>query len=247
MMIVSKRFLRDERKSSIRVGYEQQRINNGRLGKAIEFVATAELVILAEGVDDAAYGGVEVFNVGLGEWDGWLRTGGNCTGQAELWRSERGACGSVDAEERGNGWIDHAGRASCGSGGSAASGTGRAFGDQEVGDIGLTDDVLAAEDKITECRGLIAAKEESLVVDEGSADSAAKLIALDAIGSGGRGKVILSVEDRIANEFEGVSMEIVCAGLGDDVDDAARIGAVLRAVVPGFEAGFLQATGSPKG
>src|SRR5437016_1326158 len=77
MGFVRQEVLRGDRKSGVRVGYEQQRIKNGRLGKAIEFVATAELVILAEGVVDAANGGIEVFNIGLREWHGWLRTGGN--------------------------------------------------------------------------------------------------------------------------------------------------------------------------
>ncbi len=150
MRFVRQEVLCGDRKSSIGVGDEQQRIKNGGLGEAIEFVATTELVILTEGMIDAADGGVEVFNVGLREWHGGLLTGRNCAGQAELWRSERCAGGWVDAEKRGNGWIDHAGRASCGSRGSAARETGRAFGSQKVGDVGPPDDVLAAQDKVTE-------------------------------------------------------------------------------------------------
>ena len=149
MRLVGQEVLRRDCKSSVRVRYEQQRIKNGGFGEAIEFVATTELVILTEGVIDAADGGVEVLNVGLREWHGRLLTGRNCAGQAELWRSERSAGGWVDAEKRGNGWIDHASRASCGSRGSAASETGRAFGSQKVGDVGLPDDVLAAQDKVT--------------------------------------------------------------------------------------------------
>ncbi len=150
MGFVRQEVLRGNRKRSVGVGDEQQRIKNGGLGEAIEFVATTELVILTEGMIDAADGGVEVLNVGLREWHGGLLTGGNCAGQAELWRSERSSGDGVDAEKRGNGWIDHAGRASCGSRGSAASETGRAFGGQKVGDVGLPDDVLAAKDKVTE-------------------------------------------------------------------------------------------------
>ena len=77
MRLVGQEVLRRDCKSSVRVGYEQQRIKNGRLGEAVEFVATAELVILAKRVIDAAYGGVEVFNVGLGKWHRRLRTGRN--------------------------------------------------------------------------------------------------------------------------------------------------------------------------
>ena len=149
MGFVRQEVLRGDRKSGVGVGDEQQRIKNGGFGEAIEFVATTELVILTEGVIDAADGGVEVLNVGLREWHGRLLTGRNCAGQAELWRSERSAGGWVDAEKRGNGWIDHASRASCDSRGSAASETGRAFGSQKVGDVGLPDDVLAAQDKVT--------------------------------------------------------------------------------------------------
>ena len=84
-------------------------------------------------------------------------------------------------------------------------------------------------------------------MDDGAAESAAILIALDAIGSARRGKEILGVEHRIANEFEGVSVETVCARLGDDVNDAARVGAVLRAVVAGLDAEFLERVGERKG
>src|SRR5207244_4391842 len=177
MGFVRQEVLRGDRKSSVGVGDEQQRIKNGGFGEAIEFVATTELVILTEGMIDPADGGVEVLNVGLREWHGRLLTGGNCRGQGERWRSGR-PCG---------------------------------------------------------------------VVDDGAAESAAKLIALDAIGSGRRGKEILGVEHRIANEFEGVSVETVCARLGDDVNDAARVGAVLRAVVAGLDAEFLERVGERKG
>ena len=84
-------------------------------------------------------------------------------------------------------------------------------------------------------------------MDDGAAESAAILIALDAIGSARRGKEILGVEHRIANEFEGVSVETVCARLGDDVNDAASVGAVLRAVVAGLDAEFLERVGERKG
>src|SRR4029077_14777863 len=54
-------------------------------------------------------------------------------------------------------------------------------------------------------------------------------------------------ERRIANEFEGIAVEIVGAGLGDDVHDAARVGAVFRAIVAGLDAEFLQGVGERKG
>jgi len=117
---------------------------------------------------------------------------------------------------------------------------------RKISNVGLADNLLAAEDKITECSALIPSKEKSLVVDDGAAESAAVLIALDAIGSGGRGKEILGVERGIAIEFEGVSVEIICAGLGDDIDDAARVRSVFRAVVAGLHAEFLERIGERK-
>ena len=84
-------------------------------------------------------------------------------------------------------------------------------------------------------------------MNDGAAESAAKLIALDAIGSGRRGKEILSVEHGIAIELESIAVEIICAGLGDNVHDAARVGAIFRAVVAGLYAEFLERVRERKG
>ena len=118
---------------------------------------------------------------------------------------------------------------------------------EKVTYIRLADDPLAAEDKISKRRTLIAAKEKTLVAPDWPTESAAILVPLNAIGCGRSSKEILSVENRVAHEFEGISMEIVGAGLGDDVNDAARVRSILRAVVARLYAEFLERVRERKG
>src|SRR5437660_7554922 len=70
---------------------------------------------------------------------------------------------------------------------------------------------------------------------------------LNAIGCGRGGKKSLSVENWVAHEFEPISMEIIGAGFGDDVNNAARVRSVLRAGVAGLHAEFLKSVRERKG
>src|SRR5207253_7197222 len=55
-----------------------------------------------------------------------------------------------------------------------------------------------------------------------------------------RGEEVASVEVTVADEFEGVAMESVAAGLGDSVDRRRRVLPVLRWQRVGLELEFLQ-------
>jgi len=82
---------------------------------------------------------------------------------------------------------------------------------------------------------------------EWAAEGAAELVALKGIGVGrehavldhGR-EVVMSVEDAIAEIFEKIAVIFFGAGLGDDVDHAAGVLAVLGLVVAGLYAELLQ-------
>ena len=62
---VRQEVLRGDRKSTVRVRDKLQRIKNGRLCEAIEFVTATQFVVLPEGVIDAAHDGIKVLGVGL--------------------------------------------------------------------------------------------------------------------------------------------------------------------------------------
>ena len=74
--------------------------------------------------------------------------------------------------------------------------------------------------------------------DDGSADSAAELVAMDIVGHGS--EVRSGVEVAIAQELECVAMELAAAGLGDDIDHRARALAIFGVVVAGLNAELLQ-------
>src|SRR5689334_7830945 len=114
---------------------------------------------------------------------------------------------------------------------------------QEICNVGLTDYFRAAQNEIPKRGALVAGKEESLVVDYRAADGAAILIALNRIRSGWRGEEVLSVEDRIAHKLKRVPMETVRAGLGNDIDYAPGVLAILRTVIAGLHAEFLKRVG----
>jgi hypothetical protein len=66
MGLVGQEVLSGDVKGGIRIGDELQWIKNGPLSEAIKFVAAAaKLVVLAEGVVDAADGGVVVLDIWL--------------------------------------------------------------------------------------------------------------------------------------------------------------------------------------
>ena len=96
-------------------------------------------------------------------------------------------------------------------------------------------------------------EEKRAVADDGSAESSAKLVALDLIAplvlhqnqnailrGSSRGKIVPCVEHRVAQEIESIAVKVVCAGLSDHVDHRARILAVLRVVIAGLYAELLQ-------
>src|SRR5262249_22216702 len=108
------------------------------------------------------------------------------------------------------------------------------------GDEGAQAALLAAD-----ASALIAEEEEELIADGRPSQAGAILIALEGI-AGGR-EVVAGVEDCIADEAEGVAMEAVAAGAGDDVDDAAGVLSVFRAVVAGLDAELLHGVGHGEG
>ena len=88
---------------------------------------------------------------------------------------------------------------------------------------------------------LIAAEEEQLVLDDGAADDAAELIALQRVAVGG--EIVLGVEVVVAEEVEDRAVEGIGSGARDDVDDRAGMEAVLRGEAGGLHAEFLNGIG----
>ena len=159
----------------------------------------------------------------------------NGSGQAEFCRGAQvRAGGGINSHHFGDPGIDRSGA------------TAWAAGRKEFGDVGLPNHVSAAQDEIAKCGALIPRKEESLVVNDRTTDSATVLIALDLIVGGGGSEIVLGIEVRIANKLEDIAVEIVGTGLGDDVDDATGILTVLGAVVAGLDAEFLESIGKRK-
>ena len=85
---------------------------------------------------------------------------------------------------------------------------------------------------------LIGDKKESAIADNRAAEGAAELVALELVfccrvpRSG--------VEDRVAQEFKSIAVEVVAARLCDDVHDTPGILTVLRAVVACLHTEFLE-------
>lgn len=77
--------------------------------------------------------------------------------------------------------------------------------------------------------------------DNRSADDAAELVAMDVIGHGC--EVIPGVEVAVAQELEGVTMELAAARLGHDVNDCAGALAEFGVVVAGLNAELLKCVG----
>ena len=86
---------------------------------------------------------------------------------------------------------------------------------------------------------LIVREEENPIAAHGAADGPAKLVLAE--GSAGRRKIVARVEIGIAQEVEGVAMEPIAAGLGDDIDLAAAELSILCIEVAGNDAKLIDA------
>ena len=97
-------------------------------------------------------------------------------------------------------------------------------------------------------RPLISEEEERLVVlqevgnCQRSADRAAKLVPLERVPATGA-EVIRGIEVAVTDKFKQVAVILVGSALGDDIDYAARVLAVLGVVVVGFDAELLHRIG----
>ena len=109
---------------------------------------------------------------------------------------------------------------------------------------------------IAPAAALITAEEEALVSLpetrnlERTTEGAAELVALEGICVGRKHavldhcrEVVVSVEDAVPEIFEEIAVILLGTGLGDDVDHAAGVLAVLRLVVAGLHAELLQRVG----
>src|SRR5262249_52120642 len=84
----------------------------------------------------------------------------------------------------------------------------------------------------------IGSKEERLVLDDRAADGAAKLIPMKGRRGSGVPPVI-RIEDRVTNKLKQRPVNVVCAGLGQRVDNAVLESAVVSRIVVGLDAEFL--------
>src|SRR5262249_26455997 len=79
---------------------------------------------------------------------------------------------------------------------------------------------------------LVAAEEEELVLLDGTAQHAAKLILIQDLFRGGTGRVVaivkevVGVEDRVAQELERAPVVLIRSGFGDDVNIGPRVSSV---------------------
>ena len=106
----------------------------------------------------------------------------------------------------------------------------------------MIDRPLVAE----EAERLVAAEEMGNI--EGSAHRAAKLVAMERIDDQGAycglpSEGIGGVEGPVTHKLKHVAVILLGAALGDDIDHGAGVLAVLRAVVVGLYAEFLQRIG----
>ena len=85
---------------------------------------------------------------------------------------------------------------------------------------------------------LVGGKKEEPVLDNGAAERAAKLIALEIVsGQAGRNvEVFISVEVGIAHEVEDAAMEVIASRLGHHADNSSAVAAILRRVIAGQNA-----------
>src|ERR1700733_6238090 len=80
---------------------------------------------------------------------------------------------------------------------------------------------------------------------DGSPDGSSELIAVEGVNSGR--KVVAGVEGAVSQKLEAVPMEVGASGLGDDIDDAARVLAVFGLIVAGLNTELLQSIGEREG
>jgi len=81
----------------------------------------------------------------------------------------------------------------------------------------------------TQSGALPGAEEEELVMNDGAARSGAELMALLRIGC--LGKEIACIDSAVADKLEKVTMELIGAGFGDNVDDNSSVAVFARHVI----------------
>ena len=84
---------------------------------------------------------------------------------------------------------------------------------------------------------LISAKEEKLVLHDGTAEGSPKLISLQRVARWC--KEVSRIKDSIPQKFECIAVEDVRTGLGDDIHVGRCVHAVLRRQSTGFDFEFL--------
>src|SRR5262249_34240468 len=84
---------------------------------------------------------------------------------------------------------------------------------------------------------LVSSKEKKLVLYYGPADDSAELVSLQRVALWR--KEIARVENSIPHEFKRVAVELVRAGLSDDIHISRCVNAVLRRQRTGFDFEFL--------
>src|SRR5260221_4660093 len=85
-----------------------------------------------------------------------------------------------------------------------------------------------------------------LIMDNRAPEGTAKLVAFDHVLRCRRGKEVLRVEDRVADKFKYITVEIIGPRFSNYVNHATGIFPILRAVVGGLHAEFLKRIGEGK-
>src|SRR6185312_8372217 len=88
-------------------------------------------------------------------------------------------------------------------------------------------------------------KPKQLVMDDGSANRAAKLVAEKRVRLGWtRGELLRQcIKDAVAIKIEYVAVDLVCPGLRNNVDHTARVQTIAGGQSTGFHAELLQRIG----
>ena len=106
---------------------------------------------------------------------------------------------------------------------------------------------------LADVRILEAAEEEGFVFEDGSTEGAAVLVAFETVvgaatGDGVKGgEKVAGVETVVAEEPVGAAVEVIGAGAGGDVDDAAGAATVFGGVAVGLDTDFLDEVGVGEG
>ncbi len=205
-----------------------------------EVVAAEEGVALAPGVVDAA--DVLVFGVVAGKGHADEADGVGLRERKHFDEVERGG-----AELRGGdlfAWIGYAGEGvleGCRGGGLGAVAAGGHPAEVAIEHGRRWDAVVGCAGGFMLACALIAAEEEELVGDDLAAEGSAELIALDGVLGGG--EEVGGVDDVVADEVEDGAVPLVGAGVGDGVDERARVDTVACGQRVGFDGELVQRVG----